>query len=59
MVRVNRYGRTETTVREFDQAGRLLSETVTTVEERPVIEKPPGFVPPLARAVGCEVQPAG
>lgn len=47
---MSRYSRTETTVREFDQAGRLLSEVVTTVVERPVIDKPPGFVAPVAPA---------
>lgn len=56
---MNRYGRTETTVREFDQAGRLLSETVTIVEERPVIEKPPGFVLPVAQAREGQVPLAG
>lgn len=40
---MSRYGKTETTVREFDQAGRLVSEVVTTVTERPVVERPAGF----------------
>lgn len=44
-----RYGKTETTVREFDDSGRLVSETVTTVEEKRVIEKPAGFAPAEAK----------
>lgn len=38
------YGRTETTVREYDERGQLKEETVTTVERRPVMERPPGFL---------------
>lgn len=44
-------GRTETTVREFDDRGRLLSETVTTVERRRVLDTPPGFAPPAVATI--------
>ena len=36
--------KTETPVRVYDDAGRLTRETVTTVVEKPVIQKPPGFI---------------
>lgn len=36
--------KTETTVRVYDDTGRLTRETVTTVVETPVIQKPPGFI---------------
>jgi hypothetical protein len=38
-------GRTETIVRVYDAAGRLLSETITMVTERVIIDPPPGFRP--------------
>lgn len=44
--------KTETTVRVYDDAGRLTRETVTTVVDRPVIHKPPGFGQPEAREEG-------
>jgi len=42
---VSGYGKTETTVRRFDEAGRLVDETVTTVVHRRVIDAPVGFFP--------------
>lgn len=45
--------KTETIVREYDTTGRLVSEQVTTVEDRPVVLKPPGFAP-LAAPAACE-----
>lgn len=47
---MNPITKTETIVREYDTAGRLVSERVTTVEDRPVMVRPPGFAPPPAPA---------
>ena len=48
--------KTETTVRQFDDSGRLTSETVTTVVEKPVIQRPAGFAPPEARSEGDDAR---
>lgn len=47
---MNRFGKVETTVREFDEAGRLMSETVTTIVEKPVVQRPAGFRTPARQS---------
>jgi len=43
------YGTTETRVREYDERGQLIAETITTVVIRRVVERPPGFAPDIPR----------